>query len=44
VAPATVNGRLIVGKSLISLGGLLNVIDGAASQEVSIGTFNAKDI
>jgi hypothetical protein len=44
VAPATVNGRLIVGKSLISLRGLLNVIDGAASQEVSIGIFNAKDI
>jgi chaperone BCS1 len=44
MAPATANGSLIVDKSLISLGGLLNVIDGAASQEVSLGTFNAKDI
>lgn len=44
MAPAAANGRLIVDKSLISLGGLLNVIDGASSQEVSLGTFNAKDI
>lgn len=35
---ATANGKLIMGKSLVSLGGLLNVIDGAASQEVSLAT------
>jgi chaperone BCS1 len=41
---ATMNGKLVMGKSLISLGGLLNVIDGAASQEVSFIIINMKNI
>jgi chaperone BCS1 len=43
VAPATMNGKLVMSKSLISLGGLLNVIDGAASQEVSFTIFDVKN-
>jgi chaperone BCS1 len=41
--PATMNGKLVMSKSLISLGGLLNVIDGAASQEVSFTIFDVKN-